>query len=118
VNPAETGMIVVFVTAPSQEHAEAVARKLVEERLAACVNIVAPIRSIYTWEGKTVDDQEILLLVKTRAELFTDRLVPAIRSIHPYQVPEIIALPILAGSPDYLNWIQSVTLPAGDDHDL
>lgn len=101
--------IVVMITAPSQEIAEKIAHKLVEEHLAACVNIIAPIRSIYTWEEKVIDEQEFLLLAKTRAELFADRLVPAVKTIHPYQVPEIIALPILMGSPDYLNWIQATT---------
>ena len=101
--------IVVLITVPSVEVGEAIAQTLLEKRLAACVNRLAPMHSLYTWEGKTSTDEELLLIVKSRADLFADQLVPAVKAVHPYQVPEIIALPVVLGSPDYLDWIDSVT---------
>jgi periplasmic divalent cation tolerance protein len=101
--------IVALITAPSKEVAERIARALVENRLAACVNLVAPIRSIYTWEGKTCDEEEVLLVVKTTLAAFEGGLMPLVTSLHPYQVPEIIALPIVRGSRGYLEWIERAT---------
>jgi periplasmic divalent cation tolerance protein len=103
----ESRYIVVLITVPSEEVGQAIARALVEQRLAACVNRLQPVHSLYTWEGKTTEDLELLLIVKSRAELF-ERLVPAVKALHPYQVPEIIALPVVMGSQDYLDWIDSV----------
>lgn len=100
--------IVVFITAPDQEAAAGIGRVLVEERLAACVNIVGGIRSIYTWEGAVQDDSEALMIVKTRRELFP-ALSDRVKALHGYSVPEIIAMPIIEGSPDYLSWIRDVT---------
>jgi len=102
--------IVVLITVPSEEIAEKIANALLEKSLAACVNIVAPIRSLYTWEEKICEDEETLLIVKSRAELFENQLVPAVQDTHPYQVPEIIALPILMGSKNYLGWINDTTI--------
>jgi periplasmic divalent cation tolerance protein len=100
--------VVVFVTAPSAEVAAAIAQAVVGERLAACVNIVPGLRSIYAWQGKLCDDAEVLCIVKTRRALF-----PALRdrvaALHPYEVPEIIALPIADGSAPYLAWLQHET---------
>jgi periplasmic divalent cation tolerance protein len=101
--------IVVLITAPSGAVATAIATVLLDGKLAACVNVVSPIRSLYAWEGKRFDEEEVLLIVKTRAALFEDRLVPAVKSVHPYEVPEIIALPILMGSKAYLDWIDETT---------
>ncbi len=101
--------VVALVTAPSREVGERIANALVEGKLAACVNIVAPIRSVFTWEGKMCHDEEALLVAKTTLEAFQRGFVSAVKAIHPYQVPEIIALPIIAGSSDYLQWIQSTT---------
>lgn len=101
--------IVVLITTPGLEAAEKVARELLGKKLAACVNILPSVQSIFTWQGKTQDDREVLLLVKTRLSLFQDQLVPAVQSVHPYEVPEIIALPILAGSQNYLDWIAAET---------
>ncbi len=103
-----TPFIVILVTVPSNEVGRQIAAALLEGRLAACVNITAPLRSLYTWEGTIHDDEELLLIVKTRAELF-ERAAAAVRAAHPYQVPEIIALPIAAGSETYLKWIEDVT---------
>ena len=102
--------IVVLITVPSEKIAEKIANALLEQNLAACVNIVAPIRSLYTWKEKICDDEEMLLIVKSRAELFENQLVPAVQAAHPYQVPEIIALPILMGSKNYLDWINDSTI--------
>jgi len=100
--------IVVLVTAPSQEAGEKIAARLLEKKLAACVNIVPEITSLYTWEGKTQNDQEVLLVIKSKVELFEEHLVPAVLEAHPYEVPEIIALPVLMGSASYLQWIDEV----------
>jgi periplasmic divalent cation tolerance protein len=100
--------IVVFITAPGEEEAAAMARALVEERLAACVNIVRDVRSIYRWEGKIEDDREALMVVKTREDLF-DALSGRVRELHGYSVPEVIALPILKGLKEYLQWLEEQT---------
>lgn len=100
--------LVVLVTAPTSEKAAEIARALVEERLAACGNVVPAIRSIYRWEGKVHEDAEALLVLKTtrgRFEALRDRVL----ALHPYDVPEVIALPVEAGSADYLAWIASET---------
>lgn len=100
--------IVVYITAPNEDEAARLAKVLVEERLAGCVNIVKGIRSIYIWEGKTQDDQEVLMIAKTQKYLF-DTLMNRVRELHSYTVPEVIALPVIAGSEDYLNWLKEVT---------
>lgn len=105
----QTEYVVVFITTPSPEVAEKVANELVARKLAACVNIVPAVLSIYTWRGEVHNDQETLLIVKTRAALFEEYLVPAVKAVHPYEVPEIIALPVIFGSEDYLDWIAAET---------
>ncbi len=102
--------IVVLITAPSQEVARQIANALLGEKLAACVNVLPSIRSYYTWKGTQQEDEEVLLLVKTRAALFESRLVPAVKAVHPYELPEIIALPIQMGFEPYLTWINEETL--------
>lgn len=101
--------LVVLVTTPSQEVGDQIARVLLERKLAACANILSPVQSIYAWKGKINEDQEALLVIKTSADLFESRLVPAILENHPYEVPEIIALPILMGYQGYLDWIEEET---------
>lgn len=99
-----TDAVVVLVTAPSAHVAATLARTLVEEKLAACGNVLPGVRSIYRWQGKVHDDAEVLLVLKTQRSRF-----PALRdrilSLHPYEVPEVIALPVEAGSGAYLDWI-------------
>ena len=95
--------IVVFITAP-QDMAEELSRKLVEEKLAACVNIVKEVDSIYWWKGEVERDSESLLILKTELGLL-GKLVKRVKELHPYDVPEIIAIPIVGGNPDYLKWI-------------
>jgi periplasmic divalent cation tolerance protein len=96
--------IVVFVTCGSEEESLRIANALVEEHLAACVNLVSPIRSIYRWEGKIWDEKEWLLIIKTQKQRF-EELEKRVKSLHSYSVPEIISLPIVEGSSAYLNWI-------------
>jgi periplasmic divalent cation tolerance protein len=103
-----TDKIVVLSTSESAEEAGKLARALVEQRLAACVNIVPGIRSVYHWKGRVEDAGEFLLLIKSRRDLF-DRLREAIQQEHSYEVPEIIALPIVTGSDDYLEWLAAET---------
>ena len=103
--------IVILVTAPSEEEAEKIGRALVEAGLIACANILPGIRSIFFWEGKVTQEQECLLLLKSRGELF-EAITVAVKSLHSYTVPEIIALPITRGSQDYLAWIREVTARA------
>ncbi|MEE9259174.1 MAG: divalent-cation tolerance protein CutA [Nitrospinaceae bacterium] len=96
--------IVVYITAGSAEEAEKLSRGLVEEKLAFCVNAVPSVKSTYYWEGKLCVDEEILLIVKTRTEKF-DALEKWVRDNHSYDVPEVIALPIVKGSKPYLKSI-------------
>jgi periplasmic divalent cation tolerance protein len=103
-----TDYVVILVTAGSESEAETIARVLVEERLAACVNVINPIRSLYRWEGKVTDDREWLLLIKTRAERFS-AVEARVKTLHSYQVPEVIALPIVAGAEAYLGWLRDET---------
>lgn len=103
------GHIVVFITVSSLEEGEKIAKAVVEKRLAACVNIIPGLRSIYRWQGKICDDGELLLVAKTTGALF-ERLEKEVKSLHSYKVPEIIALPIIKGSNDYLSWIDENTV--------
>ncbi len=96
---------VVLITAPSEEVARAIARALVEEGLAACVNILPGLTSIYRWQGEVVEDRELLLLAKTTTHAFP-RLKERVKALHPYTVPEIVALPIAEGSREYLAWLR------------
>lgn len=105
----EDRYIIVFITVPTKEIGEQIADALLDKKLAACVNLISPIRSFYLWQGSKNIDEEVLLVVKTRADLFNDHLVPTVKALHPYEVPEIIALPIIMGSADYLEWIEAVT---------
>lgn len=99
---------VVLVTAPDAEAAARLARALVEERLAACGNVVPAIRSIYRWEGTVHDEGEALLVLKTRAAR-VDALRARVLELHPYQVPEVLVLPVVDGSAAYLAWILAET---------
>ena len=96
---------VVLVTAPDPEAATQLARRLVEEGLAACVNLVPGVRSIYRWQGALQEDPEILLIAKTRAAL-VDALVARVCALHPYELPEVIAFAVAGGSVPYLDWVR------------
>ena len=97
--------IVVFVTVPSAEEGEKLASALVESRLAVCVNRVGQVQSTYWWQGQVERGEEQLLVIKTREDLF-DRLKSKVQELHSYTVPEVIALPILKGSENYLHWME------------
>jgi periplasmic divalent cation tolerance protein len=101
-------VLVVLITAPKEDEAAKIAQALVGERLAGCVNIVKNIRSVYRWQDKIEDDAEVLMIAKTQKHLF-ESVVEKVRELHSYEVPEIIALPIVEGSEDYLSWLQNVT---------
>jgi periplasmic divalent cation tolerance protein len=100
--------IIILVTTSSEEEGRKIAQVLVEKRIAACVNIINDIESIYRWKGKISDEKEVLLLIKTRKKLYKS-VEGEVRKLHSYEVPEIIALPIISGSKDYLYWIDSET---------
>jgi periplasmic divalent cation tolerance protein len=99
-----TDKIVVLTTCDSAERAEQLARHLVEQRVAACVNILPKTRSIYRWNDKIEDATEWLLVIKSRRNLF-EQLQAELASVHTYEVPEVIALPVVDGSEPYLDWL-------------
>ncbi len=100
--------LIIYITAPNEEEGARIARSLVEERLAACVNIVSHVRSIYRWKDKIEDDTEVLMIIKTRKHLF-ESLEKRVKELHSYTIPEVIALPVVEGSEDYLKWLEEVT---------
>lgn len=102
--------LLVFTTLPEAETARALAIRLVEQRIAACVNIQPPCRSIYRWEGKIEEAEEVALLIKTSAARY-EALEAAIRACHPYELPEIVAVRIDRGLPGYLAWVAEETAP-------
>jgi periplasmic divalent cation tolerance protein len=102
----ETNCIVVFVTAVNEKEAQTIAQSLLEKRLAACVNIIPGLKSIFLWQGNMEKAEEFLLIAKTTTETF-EELRKEIKKLHSYTVPEIIALPIIAGSTEYLEWIRN-----------
>ncbi len=97
-------IFVVLCTIPPDK-AEDLARALVENHLAACINIISSVKSLYRWEGKLCEDTEALLVIKTTEGVFPD-LMDFIKANHPYTIPEIIALPVSEGNPDYLGWVE------------
>jgi periplasmic divalent cation tolerance protein len=112
-SPEASEFVVVLVTVPDADTAARLGRAVVEERLAACVNVIPGLRSIYHYGGKLCDDAEVLCLVKTRRALY-----PALRdrltALHPYEVPEIIAVPLAEGNAPYLAWLaEGTAAPAG-----
>ena len=100
--------LLVITSLPDAESARAFATRLVEQRLAACVNILAPCQSLYRWEGKLEEAEEVPLLIKTTVARYV-ALEEAIRAYHPYELPEIIAVPIEKGLPGYLAWMAAST---------
>ena len=101
---------VVLITAPDAETGERIARSLVEEGLAACVNLVPGVRSIFRWEGRVEDETEVLLVTKTRADRL-ERLGDRVRDLHPYDLPEVLALAAAGGSEAYLDWVRGEAAP-------
>ncbi|VDP30117.1 unnamed protein product [Echinostoma caproni] len=100
---------VAYVTCPNSSVAENMASLLVTQKLAACVNIIPSVKSIYTWKGKVEKDEEVLMIIKTRSSLI-EKLSEAVKTNHPYECPEVIFVPITAGYAPYLKWISESTL--------
>jgi len=100
--------LLVISTVPSEDEGNTIAQKIVEERLAACVTVTSAVQSFYWWQEHVSNDKEFILFIKTKTSLFP-KLEDRIKTLHSYQVPEIIALPIHAGSKDYLDWIKQNT---------
>ncbi len=105
---AESSAIIVLVTTSTQEEAEKIGRMLIEAKLAACTNVVSGIRSIFRWDNNISVENECLMLIKTTQRRFAE-LESAVRQQHGYSVPEIVALPVVAGSESYLNWVRGET---------
>lgn len=102
------GISVVLVTAPEESAAEELARRLLDDRLVACANIVPRLTSLYWWKGELERSQETLIILKARRE-DVDAIVERVRELHPYEVPEVIAMDIVAGLEDYLSWVRTET---------
>ena len=100
--------IVILITASSAEEGEKIASSLVEDHMVACINIVPSVKSLFFWEGKTAQESEVLLIAKSRRPLL-DKIVEQVKKIHSYKVPEIIALPVIGGSEEYLKWVEAST---------
>lgn len=100
-----TDKIVVLTTCSSREEAQRIARRLVEARLAACVQVSAPIQSVYHWQGAVEESEETMLVIKSSRPLW-ERLRAEIARLHSYSTPEVVALPIIDGAPDYLAWME------------
>jgi periplasmic divalent cation tolerance protein len=105
-----TDVRVVLVTVPPGDLATGLANSLVGERLAACVNVIPGLRSIYRWEGQVCDESESLLVIKTVQDRL-DQLVARVRQLHPYALPEVLVLPVDAGSIPYMDWVLAETRP-------
>jgi periplasmic divalent cation tolerance protein len=100
----------LYITVATLDEAQRIADALVTERLAACANILPGAQSIYRWQGKIVRDNEVVMIAKTRATL-VDAAIARVKALHSYQVPCVVALPILAGNPEYLQWLEAETGP-------
>ena len=101
--------VVVFITAPSKKEAEKISRVLLDARLAACTNIIGGVDSHFWWKAKKEKAKEWLLVIKTR-KMLVQKLIDKVKVVHPYEVPEVIAIPIIAGYQTYLDWIQKETV--------
>lgn len=100
--------LVIFVTAANMKEAEKIASALIKEKLAACVNIIQNVRSLFWWQGKADSAREVLLIVKSRRALMA-KLIKKVKSLHSYEVPEIIGLPVICGDKKYLKWLNDCT---------
>ena len=106
-----TDKVVVYTTCGNITEAESIARNLIDNRLAACVNVVPGLLSYYRWQGKVENDTELLLMIKTAGSL-VDEVRNALETLHSYDLPEMIVLPIIGGSPNYLEWLEQEVQPA------
>jgi len=101
---------IALATAPDAEVAARIARALVEERLVACANLVGSVRSIYRWQGRVEDADEVMLVLKTRVDR-VDALAERLRALHPYDLPELVVLPVEGGLAPYLDWVRAESAP-------
>ena len=108
MNPMDTYLVITNL--PDRDSAAKLAHALIEKRLAACINILSPCRSVYRWKGRTEDVEEFPMLIKTTRSRYPE-LEAAIRAGHPYELPEIIAVPLAGGLPAYLEWVEAQTHP-------
>jgi periplasmic divalent cation tolerance protein len=106
--------VVVIITTPNKEEAVKIVRSLLKEGLIACANIVGPVSSLFWWQGKIDEENEFLVFMKSHKSLF-ERLSERVKEIHSYDVPEIIALPIIEGSPTYLDWLKTSLQQVSED---
>ena len=104
----EPGEIIILITTADEQEAKAIAKLLLEGKKIACANIIPKVDSMFWWQGVLESEDECMLILKTKSSLLND-VVEAVKSAHSYDVPEIIALPIVGGNPDYLNWIKEET---------
>lgn len=100
--------IVIYCTVPTKQDAKSIAKILLTQRLAACINIMEKVQSIFSWHDEICEEKELLMMIKTKSTLF-DRVKQAIKLTHPYNIPEIIALPIEQADSEYLEWINTET---------
>ena len=106
VKTLQTPYIIVIVTTASKQEAENIAQQLLKQRLIACANITGPVSSLFHWSGKPEKAEEYLIFMKSRKDLF-DKLAETVKALHSYEVPEILALPVVDGSKEYLAWLDS-----------
>jgi periplasmic divalent cation tolerance protein len=102
----QNAYVIVLVTTASKQEAEKIAQRLLKQRLIACANIIGPVSSHFRWSGKLEKAEEYLIFMKSRRDLF-DKLVETVKALHSYEVPEILVLPVVGGSKDYLSWLSS-----------
>ncbi|MCW4004785.1 MAG: divalent-cation tolerance protein CutA [Candidatus Bathyarchaeota archaeon] len=102
-----TNFVIVLVTTANRAEAEKISQALLKDKLIACANIISPVTSFFHWQGKIDQAEECLVIMKSRADLFLE-LADRVKSLHSYEVPEILALPIVEGSESYLSWIGSI----------
>lgn len=110
ITPADSGLHVLFTTAPDEASALRIARALVDARLAACVSVLGPSTSIFRWQGAVETSREWPLMIKTAASRMPE-LKAALARLHPYDVPELVALPVVDGQPDYIAWALEMSSP-------
>ena len=108
---ADSAVLLVLSSLPDQAAAQQLARTLIERRLAACVSVLAPCTSVYRWRGAVEEAAEVPVLIKTTAGRYAE-LESVLRALHPYELPEIIAVPVVHGLPDYLDWVAGETTPS------
>jgi periplasmic divalent cation tolerance protein len=106
VNGLQNTYVIVLVTTASKQEAKKIAQRLLKQKLIACANIIGPVSSLFHWSGKTETAEEYLVFMKSRRDLF-DKLAETVKALHNYEVPEILVLPIVGGSEEYLSWLDS-----------